>query len=607
MFPQLGKSLKAKFFLLFFILNLSVILLVGISSYQLKKMALRDQAESSLSIMSAEVADKIDRYLNERLSDTRDIALHYSLYGLKTTTSNQNEVLSKYLMIYPYYEHISVINVEDIRIPERTGRPGDYCKTWYLPALYGVSTSSDMYISPLTDKPTMSFAAPIRDKRGRVVSILTTNLKLGYLWDIVDQIRRENEKSGRTGYAVLINKEGAYVAHPDMAKVLKENPADAGDPRMKVMLINAANGNSGTATYTSNGIEKVAAYSPLRGYGDYKGHGWSIVIIKNYSEIFSPMRRLIQIYLLLFLLTSAGALIVSTKLAHYLVRPILALKEGASIIGSGNFSMRIDTKSSDEIGDLARSFNRMAETLETREQELVRLEKEKADFTAMITHDIKSPLSTVLTYTDMILDGTISGGEELKTAITSVQASGEKILSLVDNYLVSSAIEAGKLHLNLQPLDVNAVIQDEIPLFRPQTDRRKIGLTFNKGDGLPRVLADKMQLDRAVSNLLNNAVKYATAGSSITISTSGSGNEIMISVADTGKGISEEDMKNIFSKYRRSKDTARIDGLGLGLFITKAIAVAHGGSVSVESKVGLGSTFTIILPAMSSMKQDRPE
>ncbi|HLB25319.1 MAG TPA: sensor histidine kinase [Nitrospirota bacterium] len=628
----LRKSLKAKLFLIFFSLNLSVILLVGFISYQSKRGALKGQVENSLSIMSTELADKVDRFLGQRLADTRAIALHYSLHGLKTTTSGQNRILAQYLRIYPYYEHISLINISDVRVPTPSDiARADYGRNWYLPALEGRSVSSDMYVSTLTDRPTMSFAAPVRDHRGRVVSVVTTNLNLDYLWDLVDQVRKENEKGGLTGYAFLVNRDGLYIAHPAKEKVLTENPAKK-DEAMRAMIREMTGGRSGTASYTYEGMMKVAAYAPCKGYGDYGGHGWSLAITKNYSEIFSPVKDLLRIYLALFFLTSLAAFFVAQQLTNYLVRPILALKDGVSKISSGNFSSKIRIKSHDEIGELAQSFNVMAETLEARDsqikeytwsltrinrelalkqdelaranqfltktnEELVRLEKEKAEFNAMITHDIKSPLSTVITYAEMILDGTISGEDELKTALNSIHASGHKIFSLVDNFLVSSAIEAGKLRLNLHPLDVNELIDDELPFFMPLADKKKISISFNPGQGLPKVSADRVQLDRAITNIVNNALKYAPPMSEVGITTARDGDMVSISISDNGKGIPENEVDSIFKKYSRSKQTGKIDGLGLGLYISKAITEAHGGRIGVLSKPGEGCTFTISLPA----------
>ncbi len=609
-------SLKTKIFLIFFVMDLAVILLLGFVSYQSKKDALKRQTENSLSIMASELADKVDRYLEDKYEDTRAIALHYSLHGLKTTTSSQNAILSEYMKIYPYYDHMSVINVEDIR------KPGgkSYSNSWFLPALNGQVTSSDMYISPLTDKPTMSFAAPVYDQQGRLVSIITANLKLENIWEILDAVAKENKASGHTGYAFLLNREGLLIAHPK-DELLQPQPHMP--PDMKKMVHDMTSGKRGTAYYSSRkGVQKLAGFAPLKGFGDYKGHGWSVGVNENYSELQDPMNRLLKIYFMLFIITAFGAFVISRYLAGYIVKPVNELRDGAAKIGAGDFALRIPHKHEDEIGELANSFNSMANALQERDvkineyndylkdanyqlertnDELVRLEKEKADFNAMITHDIKSPLSTILTYAEMIGDGTLSGEDELHKAMTSVYASGKKILTLVDNYLVSSAIDAGKLKLNVQPVSINELIEDSMTFFIPQAERKNVKISFLKGTGLPRIMADKVQLDRVMGNILGNALKYIPSGSSVTVSTKAAEDGIEIVISDTGKGIPEKDVDTMFQKFRRSSATGKIEGMGLGLYIAKAVTEAHGGSISLTSRVGEGTTFTVRLPAMTRL------
>ncbi len=616
MASRVQKSLKAKLFLIFFTLGLSVILLVGFISYQSKKNALKHQSEKSLSIIASELADKVDRYLNDKLEDTRAIALHYSLYGLKTTTSSQNAILSEYLRIYPYFDHISVINIEDIKKPEKP----TYSNSWYLPALSGQITSSDMYISPITDKPTMAFAAPVYDKAGNIVSVLTTNLKLSYLWEIIDAVQKENMASGHSGYAFLINRRGMLIGHPDRSKILN-NHRPPRPPDMDKMIREMTSGMTGTAYYTTRttGIKKLAGFAPLRGFGNYHGHGWSVGVNENYSELIEPMNRLLKMYFLLFLGVSLVALVVSGYLAEYIVRPVNTLREGASKIGAGNFDMRISRMHEDEIGELANSFNSMADALQERDRkineymgslkdanrelertndELVRLEREKTDFNAMITHDIKSPLSTILTYAEMIQDGSLSGQEEIEKAMSSVYASGKKILTLVDNFLISAAIEAGKLKLNLQPLDINNLVEDSMKFFLAQAERRNVSIFLAKGPGLLHVMGDKVQLDRVICNILGNALKYIPSGASVTITTRMALGSVEIDISDTGKGIPEKDVETMFQKFRRSSETGKIDGMGLGLYIAKAVTEAHGGDVSLKSRLGEGATFTVRIPAI---------
>jgi len=633
MVDTIRKSLKVKLFLLFFTMNLSVIIMVGFISYKSKKEALQEQLERNLSVTAVELADKVDRYLSERTNDTKAIALHYSLFNLKSTTSSQNRVLSQYLKIYPYYEHINIINIEDMRTPEKNGgRVGMEDPSWYLPAINGEVVSSDMHTSRLTEKPAMAFAAPVRGADGKVVSVITANLNLNYLWDIVDQVRKEKEKSGLTGYAFIINGNGMIIAHPKTQKILHENALNEPDLKLRTMISEMVKGKSGTSSYTYEGIHKFAAYAPCKGYGNYPGHGWSLGVTYPSAELFLPMKSLLHNYIWIFLFTSIAAFAVSTYLANYIVRPILALKSGASRIGAGNFGMRIEQKTDDEIGELAGSFNNMAETLETRDkqlkdytwtltrinrelglkqeelsksnevlkrtnEELKKLEKQKAEFTAMITHDIKSPLATVITYSEMVLNGTIScGGEDLRKAMGSIHASGYKILSLVDNFLVSSAIEAGRLQLNIKPLDINEFIEDELPFFLPQMEKKSITFTYNRPDGLPKVMADKMQLDRALSNIVTNAIKFTPTKGAISIKAAAEEGYMKVSVSDTGSGIAPEELEGIFNKYRRAKNSSKIEGIGLGLYISKAVIEAHGGRITVDSRPGEGSTFTLCLP-----------
>lgn len=627
MFERVRKSLKAKLVLLLFGLNMSVILLVGIFSYNSTRTALINQLDDNLTVISRQTAENVDRFLAERMSDTRAIALHYSLFNLKTTTSSQNTVLARYLGIYPYYEHISIINISDVRAPAGQEEP------WYLPAMRGQVTCSDIYMSPLTDRPTLSFAAPVKDETGKVVSIMTTNLKISYLWDIVDKVGNENKKNRLSGYAFMLNRKGIIIGHPNRSKILTEDLSKNTDAGLRATVANMMKGSSGTSTYWYEGLDKFVAYAPCTGFGDFAGNGWSIGVTYPVVEQFAPLKRLVHTYLMIFMATSILMLLISTQLANYLVKPILALKRGAGKVGGGDFGMRIDVASSDELGELAGSFNEMAGTLHAREeqimeytrtltginselntkqeeisranevlvqtnQELMKLQQQKAEFLAMLTHDIKSPLSTIIMYAELIMTGVMpSGGESLEKAMGGIHSSGYKILSLVDNFLVSSAIEAGKLQVNLARLDINDFLDDELPLLTPRMEKRNISFTFNRTIPLPPVLADKVQLDRVVNNLVSNAIKFTQPGGSITLTTGIEGRRVFIAVKDTGSGISEAEQAELFQMFKRSSGASKVKGFGLGLYISKAIAEAHNGEITVASNPGEGSTFTVYIPA----------
>lgn len=637
MTSRIDKSLKAKLSLLFFVLNMAVMAVVGAISYDSTRDALLSQLDNNLTVLSRQTAETVDRFMAERQSDTRAIALHYALFNIKTTTSSQNDVLARYLTIYPYYEQINIINIEDIRLPEG-GR-----ENWYVPAVNGGTASSDIYMSSITDKPTMSFAAPIMDSSGKVVSIITTNLKLEYLWDIVGKVGDENRREGTSGYAFMLDSKGFIIAHPNREKILVENPIDNPDANLRSAVSRMVKGQSGTTGYHYEGQDKYMAYAPCTGFGVYKGHGWSVGVTTPTRELYDPLRNLVHKYIIIFLASSLLVLAISTQLANYLVKPILALKAGASRVGGGDFSQRIEVTTSDEIGELADSFNDMAETLTARDEqineytstlthmneeltvkqeelgkanadltstneELRKLEKQKAEFLAMLTHDIKSPLSTIITYTEMISGGLIAqGSDDMDKAIGGIHASGHKVLSLIDNFLVSTSIDAGKLTLNLREMDINRFLDDEMPFLAPKAEKKKLSLAVSKAEGIPHVMADKVNLYRALGNLVSNSIKYTPSGGSIRVASGQRDGRVFISVTDTGIGISGEQLAGLFDMFKRADNTSKVKGFGIGLHIAKAITEMHGGEVTVESEPGVGSTFTIHLPAMASEAQPTDE
>ena len=158
----------------------------------------------------------------------------------------------------------------------------------------------------------MSFAAPVYDKQGRLVSIITANLKLENIWEIVDAVAKENKASGRTGYAFLLNKDGLPIDHPG-DEILRPSPPMP--PDMKKMVHEMISGKRGTAYYTSRrGARKVVGFAPLKGLG-LQGAWLVRGVNENYSELQEPMNRLLKIYFVLFIITAFGAFVISRSLA----------------------------------------------------------------------------------------------------------------------------------------------------------------------------------------------------------------------------------------------------------------------------------------------------
>ena len=229
-----------------------------------------------------------------------------------------------------------------------------------------------------------------------------------------------------------------------------------------------------------------------------------------------------------------------------------------------------------------------------------RAEELQADFAAMIAHDLRSPLTSVVSTAAMVEDGLFgSVNEEQKQWLGKIGTSCRNLVDLVSDFLDLSKLEAGRIDLVKEDMDLEQLIRNSFDNYLLVAQAKKIVLRSSVDPALPRLMADPRRMDQVLSNLLSNALKFTGEGGEIEV---GAGHqnakEAKVWVKDTGVGILSEELGLIFGKYRQSASgkTSSHKGTGLGLVICKMIVEAHGGKISVESEEGKGTTFTVTLP-----------
>lgn len=230
---------------------------------------------------------------------------------------------------------------------------------------------------------------------------------------------------------------------------------------------------------------------------------------------------------------------------------------------------------------------------------LKELDKMKSEFIAMVTHELRAPISAVEQQLSVILNrmaGDISEKQEKLLLRAKERTKG--LLALIKDLLDLSKIEAGRMVQYKEPLSLQEVIQKVIDLMKVEADHKKIDLQFPAPSQDPIVLADRTSMEGIFTNLISNAIKYTPEGGTVVVTLTEEGGFAKATVSDTGIGIKKEDLPRIFDKFYRVKsiETRQIVGTGLGLSIVKSIVDAHLGSISVESEEGGGTTFTVILP-----------
>ncbi len=291
------------------------------------------------------------------------------------------------------------------------------------------------------------------------------------------------------------------------------------------------------------------------------------------------------------------ALALGLILIRQIVRPVKLLNHAAREVAGGNLSYRVNIRSKDELGDLGGSFNAMAGSLEAAEAERRRM-------IADISHELRTPLTVIEGTVDGIQDGVFPADRQHLDAIKEQTALLTRLTADLGDL---SLAESGRLRLQMASADVADVVRRGLMAFAAPARGKGIELASDLAPGLPRVEVDVARIDQVLGNLMSNAVRHTPAGGRIAVSAKAIDRDlahgidspsVLISVADTGEGISPEHLPHVFDRfYRVEESRSREDGgAGLGLAIVRQMVLAHGGQAWAESEPGKGSTFRVALP-----------
>lgn len=292
-----------------------------------------------------------------------------------------------------------------------------------------------------------------------------------------------------------------------------------------------------------------------------------------------------------------SALAVSIFVSRRVVTPIRQMMQASRTIASGHYRQRVEVASEDELGQLARSFNQMAATLE-------QTEAMRRELIANVAHELRTPLSSIKGYMEGLIDGVLPPQPDI---YQQVHREADRLQRLVNDLQELSRVEAGAFELERRPVAMAELIEETAVRLRPQFEEKGVSLALETSDSLPPVLADADRLGQVLLNLVGNALQYTPAGGTVTVAASGPAmsqsdgrREVVVTIHDTGLGIPAEHLPHLFTRfYRVDKSRSRVGGgSGIGLTIARHLVEAHGGQIWAKSEgPGRGSTFGFSLPA----------
>lgn len=302
------------------------------------------------------------------------------------------------------------------------------------------------------------------------------------------------------------------------------------------------------------------------------------------TTLLSP---LLQSGLLALLLSVLLALTISRSITH----PLQKVANAARALAAGNLQAHAPVSGPEEVQDLARAFNEMSRQVQTSQQA-------QRDLVANVAHDLRTPLTSIQGFAQALVDGTAVSPESQTQAAQAIYEESRRMRYMTDTLLDLARFEAQQVSLQLAPVELSALAQKRGEHFRLRAEAAQITLQLDTTEE-NLVAGDASRLEQVLDNLLENALHHTPAGGRIAVGVRQAPPWVELTVADTGRGIPQEEIPRIFERFYRGDKSRGGKNAGLGLAIVKEIVQAHGGTIQAESVVGVGSKFTVRLPCLS--------
>ena len=350
-----------------------------------------------------------------------------------------------------------------------------------------------------------------------------------------------------------------------------------------------ANGEGSYIGKLGSGEKVLAVSVPIT---SINGEYTSVRMVTSLTDIDNTIKTYIIVITIVCLVILLIIITTGLFFAGSIVKPIRQISGIASKFAMGDFSVRIDNNSNDEIGDLCTAINHMADELSTAEAM-------KNEFISSVSHELRTPLTAIKGWAETLM---VDGGENpdtMKKGVGVIVNETERLSQMVEELLDFSRMQNGHFTLRSEAMDILAELGDAVLIYSDKAKREQIEIIYDEPEMLPFVFGDKNRIRQVFINIIDNAVKYSSAGDTVTVKASEDGGSVIIAVSDTGCGIKKSDLSKVKTKFYKANHTRR--GSGIGLAVADEIISMHGGTMDITSAgEGKGTTVTIKLPAIQT-------
>lgn len=609
--------------LLITLVPLTLVVMIATTLFQRQANA---QAENQMESLAEAKINDIERWLDSG-ETTLDLILENPDQQQRMVTILRSEgrmvsavagvsyYLTEQLDKQNTFEEIFIYNIDgEIRVSTNTELQGTSLrgKPFFTHSLVGGYTQAPYYDETL-GRLSMVITLPIKNVTGDVVGVFAGRFNLDSLSDIMTT----RVGLGDTGETYLVSVENNLLVTPSRFQ------NNVGQSLTSMGIERALKKQEGAEIYQNYRDENVIGV-----YRWIPAMDSAMLAEIEEAEALEAVNEVRQVSLLVTIAAAVISALVASLSTIWITRPIQKLTAVATAVMNGDYTQRVTINRRNEIGQLATSFNTMTDnllkTLDDRSKKInevneanknLRIATAKAreaarvkgEFLATVSHELRTPLNAIIGFSDMLLIGMAGElNDKQKHQVTRMQDNGKRLLSLINNILDITRIEAGRIELVLSPFEPRQFFKQMYAQNEVLAQQAGLQFDLTIDPTLPTaLLGDEKRLEQIIVNLLSNAFKFTEKGSvTLGIYTNLAKSEWQIEVTDTGIGIPPHALDYIFEEFRQvdGSSTRAYKGSGLGLTITRNLVRLMDGKINVKSKLGSGSTFTVTLPLLEPEK-----
>lgn len=527
--------------------------------------------------VATRAAEEIRRYVTQNAEILQALAADLQNTGLEPW--QQDRVLKNYVLQFREFREITLFAEDGASVAtSRIGRPRVAIPRG-APALTAGVTMTPMHLDR-EGLPTTTFAVRL-SRLGQPAGWLVAEFSLEEMWRMVDQIR-----IGDHGYAMVVGRDGRLVAH--------------GDPDKKALVAQERDMSSHPLVRAALAARDLAPFS--REYVDGEGRrvlgvaarlaplGWIVAVEQPTGEAYANAIRLERLLVVVISIALVAMISAGYLFSRSLIRPILELQRATHDVAEGRLERRVRIDTTDEFAALGAAFNAMAGRL-AELQENVKRQERQAMFGRVISslvHDVLQPINTLGNSARSLLGDDLDR-EERNTFCRII----ERELATVKRFMDDLLNVARPKPIERFALDINAPVAEVVESMRSEGERHGVAVEARCAGGPLVIEGDRFALSRVFRNLITNAIQATAQGGRVEVVTARAGDQVEVTVSDTGAGIPGDRLGAIFEDFVTTKRR----GLGLGLAISKRIVEQLDGTIAVASQIGRGTTFTLRFPA----------